>query len=482
MENLKRLIKELIKEDNERPWLEFKNDNYEPEMIGRDISALANGAALKEKNNAYMLWGIDDATHEIVGTDYDLQNLKKGNEELENWLRSLLSENAEFSYEKVEIEDKSVGLITIKKAVGHPVTFQKMEYIRIGSYTKPLRDVPALQGQLWDRLRNEHFEDRFAKEDLEATQALNLLAYTAYFDIMGIPQPSTMEGVVHYFLQEECLAKQDNGLFAITNLGAILFAKNLREFNRLDRKAIRIVQYEGINRLNMSKETSYSRGYGVDFEDLINYISALLPSKEIIDGALRTTQTAYPILAVREAVANALIHQDLSVTGTGPTVEIFSNRIEVTNSGVPLVDIDRIIDNPPRSRNEKMAELMCRLRICEELGTGWDKIVISCEFQRLPAPKIEVLENSTRVTLYSERPYKDISLEDRLWACYLHACIKYVQGGYLTNSSLRERFGLKDSSAGGISRLIKDAVELHIIKPLDPNTAPRYMKYMPIWA
>lgn len=176
------------------------------------------------------------------------------------------------------------------------------------------------------------------------------------------------------------------------------------------------------------------------------------------------------------------IHQDLSISGTGPVVEIFDNRIEITNAGISLVNIDRIIDNPPKSRNEKLASLMRRLKMCEELGTGWDKIVIACEISQLPAPKIELFETSTRVTLYSELPYTNMSPEDKLRACYLHACIKQVQGEQLTNSSLRERFGIKDSSAGSISRLIKDAVRLQLIKPLDPNTAPRYMKYIPFWA
>ena len=120
--------------------------------------------------------------------------------------------------------------------------------------------------------------------------------------------------------------------------------------------------------------------------------------------------------------------------------------------------------------------------MCEELGTGWDKIVLQCEYFQLPAPKIELYEDSTRVTLYAEMPYANISPEDKLWACYLHACIKYVQSEYLTNSSLRERFGLKESSSGSVSRLIKEAVGHKLIKPLDPNTAPRYMKYIPIWA
>jgi len=68
------------------------------------------------------------------------------------------------------------------------------------------------------------------------------------------------------------------------------------------------------------------------------------------------------------------------------------------------------------------------------------------------------------------------------WLGYLHACVKYVEGDELTNSSLRIRFGLKESSAGSISRLIKDAVDAKMIKPFDPKTAPRYMKYIPIWA
>lgn len=297
MENLDKLVNELRNLPNETQWLEFKHNNYEPTMIGQDISALANSAAMCEKSSAYMLWGIDDN-----------------------------------------------------------------------------------------------------------------------------------------------------------------------------------------NRLNMLKEDVGGKGYVVGFEGLIKYIEALLPTQEVIAGALREKKTAYPSIAVREAVANALIHQDFSVTGTGPVVEIFEKRIEITNSGTPLVDVRRIIDNPPKSRNEKLASLMRRLRMCEELGTGWDKIVITCELYQLPAPKIELFEDSTRVTLFSEMPFSNISMEDKLWACYLHACIKHVQGEQLTNSSLRERFGLKDSASGTISRLIKEAVASELIKPLDPTTAPRYMKYIPIWA
>ncbi len=482
MQNLDILVKELIKLPEEVQWLEFKHNNYNPDMIGKDISALANGAALKEKSYAYMIWGIDDKTHEIVGTDYNIQNLKKGEQELENWLRSLLSPNADFNSYNIKMNNKNVCVLIISCAANQPVKFERTSYIRIGSYTKKLNEYPEVEAKLWEKLRNIKFEDRLAKTDLSPTEVFKSLEYAKYFELKNLTMPLNEESILHYLIEEEILVKQDNGLFAITNMGAILFAKNLLDFPKIARKSMRIIQYKGKNRMDMLREYTENKGYAVDFENMVNYMETILPSEELITDALRKKQTAYPKIAIRELVANALIHQDFTITGTGPVVEIFENRIEVSNPGAPLVDIYRIIDNPPKSRNEKLAALMRRLGICEELGTGWDKIIISCESMQLPAPKIDLYEENTKVTIFSTIPYTSIANEDRLWACYLHACIKYVQGEEVTNRSLRERFGLETTSSGSISRLIKEAVEKEFIKPFDPNTAPRYMKYVPIWA
>ena len=482
MENLDRLVNELCKYPNETPWIEFKHNNYDPYMIGRDISALANSAALAEKNCSYMLWGIDDVTHEIVGTNRTLQTLKKGSEELENWLRSLLSPNADFEFHTVQMNNVSVGILIIYKASNQTVMFEKIDYVRIGSYTKKLHDYPALQAQLWDKIRNSRFEERYAKPDLTLTEAITLLNCQAYFDLKSIPIPSDNYGIAHYMEQEGIIIKQDNGLYSITNLGAILFAKQLKSFPRLERKSVRIVQYEAKNRFYLQREEVSDVGYAADFNNLIKYINALIPTREVIINGLRKKETAYPSIAIREAVANALVHQDFSVSGAGPTIEIFPERIEITNPGIPLVDIQRIIDNPPKSRNENLASIMRQLNICEELGTGWDKIIIACELMQLPAPKIELFEGSTRVTIFAEKIFSNLTMDEKLWSCYLHSCIMQVQGEYLTNKSLRNRFGLKESASASISRLIKEAVEKKLIKPLDSNTAPRYMRYLPYWA
>lgn len=481
MENLELLVDELRKYDSENYWLEFKHNNYDPDMIGQDISALSNGAAYAEKNCAYMIWGIDDKTHEIVGTKYDQYTLKVGNQEIESWLRNLLSKNVEFEFKTIFMNNKKVVVLIIYKATNQTATFKKVDYIKVGSYTKKLNEYPQMQAQLWDRLRNVRFEENYAKQDLSLEEAVQLIDFSIYFDIKKEPIPTNIDTLVHYMLEEAVLLKQDNGKYAITNLGAILFAKRLSDFPRLERKAVRIVQYEGNNKLNMMREDISYNGYAVGFEILLKYIEALLPSQEVIEGALRERRLAYPVIALREAIANALIHQDFSITGTGVVVEIFKDRIEITNPGIPLVDIARIIDNPAKSRNEKLASFMRKLRMCEELGTGWDKIILSCEMQQLPAPRINIYEENTKVTLFTKIDFFDLSQRDKLWACYMHACIKYIQNEFLTNSSLRERFGLEEKSSASISRLVKEACEQKYIKKLE-ETAPRHTKYIPFWA
>ncbi len=134
------------------------------------------------------------------------------------------------------------------------------------------------------------------------------------------------------------------------------------------------------------KGPPFLMGYAANFEAAVSFINSQLPENEHVSEAHRGEQRAYPNIAIRELVANALIHQDFSVTGAGPMVEIFSDRIEITNPGEPLVDTKRFIHMPPRSRNEKLAVRMRRLNICEERGSGIDKVINWIEVFQLPPP------------------------------------------------------------------------------------------------
>lgn len=245
---------------------------------------------------------------------------------------------------------------------------------------------------------------------------------------------------------------------------------------------MRVIQYRGTGRTETLKEQESAGGYACGFEGLIGYINGLLPSNEVIGQALRRAVPMFPVPAVRELVANALIHQDFFVTGAGPMVEIFDDRIEITNPGEPLVDPQRFVDTPPKSRNEALASLMRRVRICEERGSGIDKVVFQVELHQLPAPLFEVPPDFTRVVLYAHRTLAEMGKADRIRACYLHACLKYVTHGFLTNASLRERFGVEEKNKAAVSRYIREAIESGKIRPFDESAARKMMKYVPFWA
>ena len=247
MENLDLLVNELRAFTEESEWLEFKHNNDDPEMIGKDISALANGAAYTEKTKSYMVWGIDDSTHDVIGTTFNPLTLKVNGQELVSWLRNMLSPNAEFEFHSFQMKNscdeyKDMVILIIYKAAIQTVTFKKADYIRIGSYTKPLNDHPGIKAQLWDRLRSEKYEEINASKDLNLPEALDLIDFSKYFELKELSIPSTQDNILHYMLEDSILVKQDNGLYGVTNLGAILFAKNLSSFPRLSRKSIRVVK------------------------------------------------------------------------------------------------------------------------------------------------------------------------------------------------------------------------------------------------
>lgn len=220
---------------------------------------------------------------------------------------------------------------------------------------------------------------------MNADDVLRLLDYPAYFDLLEAPLPANRDGILTALADDNLIRPNQAGNWDITNLGAILFAKHLEKFKRLKRKAMRVIQYRGIGRTETMKEQTGVKGYAAGFEGLVNYINGLIPSNEVIGPALRKAVPMFPELAVRELVANAIIHQDFFIAGSSPMVEIFDDRIEITNPGEPLVDIQRFIDTPPKSPNETLASLMRRFRICEERGSGIDKVVFQVElYQFLP--------------------------------------------------------------------------------------------------
>lgn len=476
------LIDELRKLPVETSWLEFKENGANPEDIGEYLSALSNAAALDGKSNAYLIWGIRDQSHEVVGTIFNPRQTKKGNEDLESWLLRLLSPRLYFRFYECMFQGKSVVLLEIPRATGKPTRFSGTEFIRIGSYRQKLREYPDLERELWRIFDTTPFEELMAMERVDAGDILALLDYPAYFDLLSQPLPADRDKILARLEADRLIITNQAGGWDITNLGAILFAKKLDAFKGLGRKAVRVIVYEGKGRLKTIREQEGAKGYACGFEGLVEFVNALLPRNEVMGKALRKDVPMYPEPAVRELVANGLIHQDFSVSGSGPMIEIFEDRMEITNPGWPLMKTERFLDTPPRSRNETLASLMRRVGICEERGSGVDKVVFQTELYQLPAPIFETPDGSTRVVLFAHKSLNEMDRADRVRACYLHACLRYVERDLMTNSSLRGRFGIEERNAATASRIIREATEDKCIKPYDPDQGKKYAKYLPFWA
>jgi predicted HTH transcriptional regulator len=323
------------------------------------------------------------------------------------------------------------------------------------------------------------FHEQYALTKATTDEVLNLLNYSCYFRLSGRNFPETKAAILETLADEKFIAKQGEN-WNITNLGALLFAHDLTKFKDLEFKTLRIILYKDKNRLEAYPELNFKEGYACGFEHFIQFIMERT-SVEVIEKALRETKEAYPERAVREILANSLIHQNLWQYGMYVMVEIFSDRIEMTNPGTPLVDVNRFIDTPPTSRNEKIAILMRRFEICEQRGSGIDRAIKAIEDAYLPAPEFIKGDNYTKVFIYPKKTFAQMSKDDRTRACYQHCCLKYMDNEKMTNQSFRERMGIAEKNYPMASKIIKETINAGFIKEYQFNQSRKFASYIPYW-
>jgi len=472
----KELLDELLSYEQETEWIEFKKNNSNPEEIGEYISALSNSACLSKRNHGYLVYGIDNDSLEAIGTKISFRNMKKGGQEINHWLAMSLDPKTDFKIIEEIIDDKRIIIIEIDCANSRPIKFKGVAYVRIGSSKDRLDKHPQKEKKLWDIINHKNFEDEIALEKIDENKVIELLDYPAYFNLMKLELPTNKLAILEK-LKQECLIVRKGKKYSITNLGGILFAKDLSQFPNLARKIIRIIIYKGNNKLETTREESNNKGYAIAYQELVKFIMDQLPTNEVIDNALRKKVEMFPEIAIRELLANTIIHQDFMEKGMNPMIEVYSNRIEFINAGKPLIKPSRFIDYPPKSRNEKLADFMRRINICERRGSGIDKVINSVEFFQLPAPEFIGGEDFMNIILYAHRQFKDMTKEDRIRACYQHCVLKYVFKEDMTNETLRNRFNIDKKNYPMVSKVIRDAINSKAIKK-DEGAK----RYLPIWA
>ncbi|MCI1735077.1 MAG: putative DNA binding domain-containing protein [Bacilli bacterium] len=480
----KELVDELRSKKGECEWVEFKDSNASPELLGQYISALSNEAAIAGKECGYLVWGIQDGEkHDVIGTSFNILEARKSGELLLNWINRLLSPNLALRpYRFFYSEGKPVSLLEIPAAFYEPTCFENMSYYRVGSSLKKKQDVPAREVELFSAIRGKSFETSLSKSHLKPEEVAALLDFNAYFRLKKISLPTSMDRIIESFLDEGFIVKDDAGSFSITNMGALLFANDFSSFPGLQEKGVRILKYSSNSRTSTIGDETFSKGYAASFEDILRFLRGVIPQVEKIEGGLRKTFPLFPEEALREMLGNLIIHQDYSHLGIQSLIEVFPFRIEMTTPGKPLIDPARFIDTVTHCRNEKMAAFLRSVTICEQRSSGFDRIEEAMAEIKEPSPVFVAENDYSRTIIRHYENRKDWSEEDRINTCYVLSCYNEVNDKLTSNEDVRTRLNFSSKEAATISRLLIRCVEKGLLKYAGTQNSNRYRRYRPFWA
>lgn len=475
LELLERSLKPVPQELNELDWKSALSTRSE--KLAHHISAFANN-----RGGGLFAFGIknDDASFLSLSKD-DIEAICQ---RLAQIAGHSLSISIGLEHDVQEYEGHAVLFVYVPEQAAKPVHLKGKltdAYCRSAGHTTPMTEnqVRAMLAQT----QGLEFEERSAVEHLTVDQLLQRLDHKTLLERMGETSPSTGELTALRMEAYGLCKAEPNGLWTITNLGAILFANNLKEFPNLYPRRVIIRRFAGTSNLQMAFPQKESvRGYAIEFEELVQFIMLNLPALEEITVQRRQC-SAYPEIAIRELLANALVHQDFSITGMQITAEIYTNRVVITNPGAPLHDITRLIDMPPQSRNEKLAQLMFQLRLCERRGSGMDRAMEAIEAMHLPAPRFDRDDSYTRISLYPSKKISEMTKDEKVQACYYHACLQHEKGEKLNNQTVRTRFNLGKGQSSMASRIIADTMAAGYIKPAEAALpSKKFATYIPYYA
>jgi predicted HTH transcriptional regulator len=386
--------------------------------------------------------------------------------------------------EFLDFEDqggRQFSILVMEPSYDRPVKFSGVEYVRIGENVKSLKELPEYERALWMATSRRKFESAIALSHQSASEVLKKLNTEIYYSLSDTPYPQNQTEVLRKHLALGAIREDMEGGYDVTNLGALLFADDITVFPSIATKSVRVIKYSGVDKRQSEEEIEGKKGYAVGFQGMLKYILDRLPKREIYEKGVRRVVHQHSETAVREIIANALIHQDFTMAGAAPVIEIYQDRLEVTNPGNSLIEVDRIIDER-RSRNEKFAETMREMGLCEERGGGIDKAIIDIEEKFLPAPLFIASENAMRVVIFGPRKFSQLSKSDKVWACYCHCVVRWIHHNYMNNTSLRQRFSLPDEDYQIASDVIANARAAKRIKPAEPGQGNKYARYIPYWA
>lgn len=387
--------------ENESRQLEFKRATTQFDST----KLMRYCCALSCEGGGKMVFGVSD-DKQVVGTQA-FADPAKTEHDIHNRI------GLRCTFETLQADGKRVLILHIPRSVvGHPTSYEGRYWMRSGESLAPMS--PERLRELLNEGAPSYLDEN--EPGTHSWDEIKLLpAVERYYELIGSRMPGE-ETQIRDFLRMHFVERTafDASLFYIRRLGAITLARSLNDFPDVEHHTIRVMRLRGTSITDMVFDRTYSKGYAVVFDDVIDQINALLPVNEDFADGLRDEHRDFSLVAVREIVVNACVHQDFMEHG----------------------GIDRALEN--------------------------------IEKQQTDAPEFIVKTRSTTVELRKGR-FEDMGMKERVNAAYLHCCLQTAKGGFLTNSSLRERFGLSKAKTAVTSQVIAAAVDAGLIF-LDPAT------------
>ena len=380
------LLDRLLVAGDEHEWVEFKHNNDEPHAIGEYISALANAAALDGEAFGYVVWGVENGSRKVLGTTFKPASARVGAQLLDLWLHQYLRPKLDFRFLAVEYRGLPVVLLRVPAAVGQPVSFHEVEYIRIHSAKVKLASHPDKEARLWARLNQRG--DWSAEIAGAATLA-------------DLDPAALAEGRQRYAEKNPHLADEVAGWDDATFLSKLKLSRG----GQSTRAALLLFgRDEAAQHLPLPPQVSWvlkdADGTALDYHHfglpLLRVPDALLSRvrnltvRYLRPGTLFPTEVPqYDGWVIREALHNAIAHQDYGLSARVNVVEL-PEQLMFSNSGrfLPgtvqeLLATDR---SPEQYRNPCLAQAMVALKMIDTIGSGIRRMYIEQRKRFFPLP------------------------------------------------------------------------------------------------
>ena len=378
MLNVKEIIEECISYESEREWFEFKENWFEKDQIGEYISSLSNSATILGRDYAYMIWGINNSNHKIVGTTINYE-MDVNNEPLKHYLARNLSPSINFYFLETHMNDKRVVVLVIPSAKTVPTAYKDIRYIRIGSSKENLKKYPEREAYLFSALT---FGIPTINNKESEYQDLKFNQLKTYYASKNITlYNSSYQKNLHLLTKD--------GKF---NIMAQLLSDN-------SHVPIRVAIFNGktkASRMYSVKEFGY-KCLLYSLNDVLNYGEVINVPQADEDGRImeRKEVMLFDFDCYREAIINAFLHNEW-VNLNEPMITFYSNRIEILSRGSlpPLQTINGFYEGHSVPVNDKLSEMFMHLHISEKTGRGIPTIV-----NKYGKESIKVSENNIIVTI-----------------------------------------------------------------------------------